>query len=85
MSELKERLWDKFCNYSLELDGKQTSDYYGGATVMLEWLIGELWLDEPDELVNKIVARIAYEMRDMEGTFYRGEFIKWPRKKLGGK
>ncbi len=43
---LKDRLWDKFCNYSLELDGEQPSDYYDGATTMLEWLIGELSLDE---------------------------------------
>ena len=37
MSELKERLWDEFCNYSLELDGNQVSDYYGGATVTKEY------------------------------------------------
>jgi len=45
-SEITEKLWDKFCNYSLELDGQQMDDYYKGATTMLEWLIGELRLDE---------------------------------------
>lgn len=45
-NEFTEKLWDKFCNYSMELDGEQGSEYYGGATVMLEWLIGEFKLDE---------------------------------------
>ena len=65
---LKNKLWDKFCNYSLELDGEQPSDYYGGATVMLEWMIVEYKLDkEPsDELVEKALN----ELEDCVGIGY---------------
>ena len=44
--EIKNMLWDKFCNYSMELDGEQRTDYYAGATVMLEWMIMEFKLEE---------------------------------------
>lgn len=39
--KLTDVLWDKFCNYSKEYGGEMCSDYYHGATTMMEWMLME--------------------------------------------
>jgi len=45
-AELSKKLWDKFCNYDLEMHGERERYYYEGAANMLEWLIDEYKLEE---------------------------------------